>query len=59
MANPKLHKNLVNYNTEERIKELMSLNMSFDGAAYTGNLDINKDFNVHSTEILCDTNYLN
>ncbi len=41
------------YNYDERIKDLRSLNMSYNGESFIGNDKINDDFNVHYTEIIC------
>ncbi len=32
------------------------LDMKFNGISYIGTSDVNKDFNVHWTEITCDSN---
>lgn len=44
--------------TKKRCDELVSLDMKFsfqDGGTYIGTSELNSDFNVHHTEITCDT----
>lgn len=40
---------------QERCNQLSRLDMAYDGQSYYGKTEINRDFNVHFTEILCDT----
>lgn len=38
-----------------RCDQLFGLEMMFNGKEYAGTKDYNKDFNVHHTEIQCET----
>ena len=38
-----------------RINQLTRLGMQFDGQHYFGTCEHSRDFNVHFTEVLCDT----
>lgn len=39
----------------KRCDELFELEMMFNGDSYIGKQSYNKDFNVHHTEIMCDS----
>jgi|TARA_R110000851_G_scaffold47424_1_gene115028 hypothetical protein len=41
----------MNDTTKKRCDQLFDLNMIYNGKSYIGNHDMNKDFNVHWTEI--------
>lgn len=41
---------------KKRCDELFALKMKFNGEGYIGAEEYNKDFNVHNTEIICDSN---
>lgn len=40
---------------KKRCSQLAELDMVFNGQEYVGKSEINEDFNVHWTEIICDT----
>ena len=40
---------------KKRCDQLFKLNMMFNGSSYIGFKEYNKDFNVHHTEIMIDT----
>jgi hypothetical protein len=40
---------------KKRCDQIIKLNMRFNGESYIGKEDYNKDFNIHHTEITCDT----
>ncbi len=42
-------------NLKKRCDELFALKMKFNGDSYVGAEELNKDFNVHYTEISCDS----
>lgn len=40
---------------EKRYGDCYALEMCFDGDSFIGKFDYNRDFNIHWTEISCDT----
>lgn len=40
---------------EKRTKECISLEMRFNGETFVGFNDYNSDFNIHHSEMICDT----
>lgn len=39
----------------KRTNECFALEMRFDGQTFIGAKDYNRDFNIHHTELTCDT----
>ena len=39
----------------DRGNELFEMDMHFNGSSYIGKAEDNKDFNVHHTEMVCDS----
>ena len=45
----------MNKKIENRIKECINLEMYFNGESFIGKSNYNKDFNIHLTEINCNS----
>lgn len=41
--------------TQKRYDDCFALEMSFNGDSFVGRFDYNRDFNIHWTEVNCDT----
>lgn len=55
MENAISFKDLMRQKTDRRVKDLCSLDMRFNGDSFVGKESDNSDFNMHHTEISCDS----
>jgi hypothetical protein len=51
----KIFMNAIHEKNNKRFADLHALGLKFNGDSFIGTEDGNRDFNVHSTEITCDS----